>query len=126
MGAAGWMQVMERGIRLRLGNQWNYLGDRVHKDNAVWVCCSAQGYGSRRQQRLWFKSPDARRGRVQEAASFPPESSQTATVYFGEIYWGFLKITYLNGDLRLLRVLLPSGSDVPAGFVRSAESAHFS
>lgn len=54
--AAGGEQVMEREIRLRLGNESNYLGDRVHKDNAVWVCCIAQGYGSRRKQRLWFKS----------------------------------------------------------------------
>lgn len=46
VNAAGEEQVMEREIRLRLGNESNYLGDRVHKDNAVWVCCSAQGYGS--------------------------------------------------------------------------------
>lgn len=56
VNAAGGEQVMEREIRLRLGNESNYLGDRVHEDNAVWVCCSAQGYGSRRKQRLWVKS----------------------------------------------------------------------
>lgn len=38
-----------RETRLQLENESGYLGDRVRKlwkDNAVWVCCSAQGYGS--------------------------------------------------------------------------------
>lgn len=68
---------------------------------------------------------EIRRGRVRKAASFTCEGSRTATVCFGESV-EFLKKTYLNDDLWLWRVLLPSGSDVLDGFMRSPESAHFS
>lgn len=60
-----------------------------------------------------------------KAASFTSEGNATATVCFGKSI-EFLKKTYLNGDLWLWRVLLPSGSDVLAGFMRSPESGHFS
>lgn len=81
------------------------------------------------RQHLWSISGvgvlEIRRGRVRKAASFSSKGNRSATVCFGKSI-AFVKRTYLNGDLRRWRVLLPSGSDVLAGFMRSPESAHFS
>lgn len=89
--------------------------------------------GVLQRSRVWQKEEDSILGLNREAARNASIRLQVSLCKATELQpcvvgesIEFLKKTYLNGDLWLWRVLLPSGSDVLAGFVRSPESAHFS
>lgn len=94
---------------------------RLQGENAVWVCCSAQGYSSHSTAAsLDREAADARRGRSASQVWLPSEKSHPAG---GCISVNERSRTYLNVDARVRCVLLPSGRDVTAVLVRSAECA---